>query len=296
MGTLCSNTCPKSSLTPLGNIIPLDEEELHLPSYKSSSDSHFAILEHKINFLVDISLSDYIHSLSKFSIESATLIDDYTIKNPSYSSNDGFFHEELPQDALQSFIENKLFKHPNVYKKAGSEEVLADRFKEMMLSIQKSLISKLEQHDKNKGYTFRKSHALAIGFLYCAGQFVQKCKLLFELFSNNGKLMQTESLSEFMLSLFLIASYCMLSARNKLATYEDIGEIDKETMKTILGNCELKDCENVLTVVNAALFEKDKKEYTFTEFKELFNDNEQTSLGWILSSQGIRSMLQKNNV
>ena len=241
------------------------------------------------------------YSLVIFSVTNATLQDDYSKKPPKFSSHDPFFTEELSPEMFQSFIENKIFKHPSLYVKAGENESLASLFKESLLFIHKSLLSKLDQNDKNNGANkpkneFRKMHALAIGLLYCVGTNVSKIRILFDLFSDGGRLGKSSNLHEFLIALFLIPSYCMLYSSNKLSGREDLGEFPKETMKQLLDCCELKDSVNLVTVTEKMLFPIDGKSYSYEEFKALFELKTDASLGWLISPKGIRHMLEKNNV
>lgn len=296
MGAIC---CNKSQQPASGEIET--EREVSIPMYSSSADKEFSKIETKENLLRDISFTDYIYSLSEFSTENATKQDDYTHKPTSYSMDQPFYNEELTHDLFQSFIENKLFKHPNLYVKAGENEDTANLFKEVMFNIQKSLIAKLDQNDKNNGIdhpnnTFRKSHAIALGILYASGTNVSKIKFLHNLFSREGSLKKTNEFSEFLLALFLIPSYCMLYTRNKLADSGDLSEFPKEIMKKILDKCELKDTVNLLGITMKLIFPVEEKSYSYSKFKNLFEGGGPNSIGWIINPRGIRLMLEKNNV
>ena len=163
MGVLCCKKAP--SPIPDDNIIP--EKEVVLSSYSSDADKEYSKLETKFNLLRDLSFSDYIFSLSLFSVNNATLQDDYSKKPESYSSTQPFYNEDFSPELLQSFIENKLLKHSNLYTKAGEDEMLSTTFKEMLLQLQKNLSTKLKQHYQNRGIPqtdnlFKKSHAIAL--------------------------------------------------------------------------------------------------------------------------------------
>ena len=297
MGVLCCKKAP--SPIPDDNIIP--EKEVVLSSYSSDADKEYSKLETKFNLLRDLSFSDYIFSLSLFSVNNATLQDDYSKKPESYSSTQPFYNEDFSPELLQSFIENKLLKHSNLYTKAGEDEMLATTFKEMLLQLQKNLSTKLKQHNQNRGIPqtdnlFKKYHAIALGLLYCGGQNVFKIKTLFNLFAENGVLKKSEALENFLLALFLIPSYCMLAVRNKInKTNQEIEEFSKDTMKKLLDASELKDSEHLVGVTNNLLFPTDGKQYSYEEFKGLFTKGE-SSLGWLISAKGVRSMLEKNNI
>ena len=303
METLCAKTLQPSGPSSGGasSTVIETEKEVSIQNYSSQADKEFSKLETKDNLLREILFNEYMYSLVIFSVTNATLQDDYSKRPPKFSSHDPFFTEELSPEMFQSFIENKIFKHPSLYVKAGENESLASLFKESLLFIHKSLLSKLDQNDKNNGANkpkneFRKMHALAIGLLYCVGTNVSKIRILFDLFSDGGRLGKSSNLHEFLIALFLIPSYCMLYSRNKLSGREDLGEFPKETMKQLLDCCELKDSVNLVTVTEKMLFPIDGKSYSYEEFKALFELKTDASLGWLISPKGIRHMLEKNNV
>lgn len=310
MGILCCNKSvqPVSAATAakVDSVGPLEpvkvqEKEVNIPTYSSGADKEFSKLETKFNLLRDLVFGDYIYSLSIFSTENATLVDDYNKIPEKYSISDPFYNEAFPPELIQSFIENKIFKHPNLYSKAGEDEQLANTFKEMILQIQKNLTLKIKQNKKNKGEpdddsAFKKSHAAALGLLYCSGQNVSKIKFLFDLFAVNGVLKISKELDDFLLGLFLIPAYCMLAVRSKIhKTNSEIEELPKDGMKQLLDACELKDSAHLVDVTNGILFPTPDKQYTYEQFKALFQKGD-NSIGWLLSAKGVRSMLEKNNV
>ena len=67
----------------------------------------------------------------------------------------------------------------------------------------------------------------------------------------------------------------------------------KEDLLKCLRVSELKDSQNLLKVFNETFF--DKEEYTWEEFKEKFN-KEENGFQWILSPKGIRKKLEENDV
>ena len=107
--------------------------------------------------------------------------------------------------------------------------------------------------------------------------------------------MSTPELNEFLLYLFLISSFCMISARRKANNqHSDVPELKKDELKNIVTISELKDSQNLLQVFNNNVF-RTKTNYTWDEFKSLFEDKN-TGFGWIFSSNGIRKKLEENNV
>ena len=131
--------------------------------------------------------------------------------------------------------------------------------------------------------------------IFCISNVLGKIKLIFDLFKNeDGEFAKSDELDKFLLASFLISSYCMVSARRKISsTNRYIPEITKEELIKCLEVCELKDCQNLLKVFNMTFFEKDS--YNWIEFKSKF-ENKEKGFQWILSSRGIRSKLEENNV
>ena len=93
---------------------------------------------------------------------------------------------------------------------------------------------------------------------------------------------------------FLIASYCLISARNKIGkNNEKIEEIKRDDLIKLINFAELKDNQNLVKVFNESFFNKEK--FNWTEFKGKFEDSE-NGFGWIFSSKGIRRKLEENKV
>ena len=299
MGAICCTKAqePKAAFQET----KIQEPEITIPTFTSGADKDFSKLETKFNFLRELVFSDFIYSLSTFTLENATLPDDFSKKPEKYSKKDDFFNSDFSEDLFQSFIENKILKHQNLYSKAGENETLTLTFKDILLQLHKNLNVKLSQCYKAKGIevtgnVIKKSHIAALGFLYCGGQNVYKIRFLYDVFNNDGLFVKNNELDDFLLALFLLPSYCMLATRNKIhKTNSEIEQLPKDTMKKILDTCELKDSENLVSVFNQTLFPTEESKYSYNSFKMLF-DKSNSTVSWLLSPKGIRNMLEKNNV
>lgn len=314
MGKLCSKGAQTSTTTakeektnPDPTNPSLIEEEKEIPGidYKSKADEVYDLQETKYNYFQKINFADFLYSLVQFSAENATLEDDYSKINLDFSMNDPFFSETFSTDSFQLFLENKILKHKSVYQEAGNNENVTSIFKETFLSVNSALGLKLSQDAKAKGdesadknTIVKKGDVLPIGLLYCVGANYIKIKALFNIFSTDGIIKSSDKFSEFLLSLFIIASYGMASARNKLSKYGEIGEIEKEKLKELLDTSELKDCQNMVDVTNDLIFGTDRETgLNYADFKNLFNEpDKDKSLAYLLSASGARYMLKKNNV
>lgn len=305
MGILC---CKKSELTSKSiedpnnpePIVPA-EKEISIKSFSSSHDKFFTKLETTYNLLREISFEDYAYSLSIFSTQNATLIDDYAKKPQTYTKADAFFKESLSTELFQSFIENKLYKHPQLYTKAGNNETLASTCKDCLLEIHKNLGKKMKQSDKEKGLPddperVKKCHLLALGLLYCTGSNVSKARIFFNLFKEGDKMTNSDELKDFLLALFLIPAYCMLFVRYKFAKNPEIGEFTKEEMQTVLNTCELKDSMHLVDVTIDTMFKGNESGIDYETFKAKLQEDEKNGLGYLFSAKGVRRLLEINNV
>ncbi len=302
MGGLCSKCIKSKKKNYVRSSSETEEEkEIILYSYKSKPDKEYQKLETQYNLLRDIDFQDYMYSLVEFDMSNATLKDDYSKANATYNYKDSFFKEPLSVDYFQSFLENKIIKHPALYIKTGNDENLKAKFEDMFLYIYKSLQSKLIQFDKEKGVTdntesrLKKGHCMVIGLLFCSGANISKIRFIFDLFKEDNILKESEELKEFLLSMYLTASYCVLFSRNKLGiNNSDIPALEKEVMFDLLKTSEAKDSVNLVKVTINKLFGK-TNELTYEAYVAMFS-REKESMGWLISTKGIRSALEENNV
>ena len=275
-------------------IAPMTEREIPKYKYSSTYDSYFNDLEGKYNILTYIQLIDYINLLEYYSIETATLPFDRPLKT-EFSSKDAFFDQPISIDHFQSFMENKLFKIPEIYTMLGKNEIGFNIFKYGFLEIHKSLELKLNQHYGNrKEDRVKKRNLIPLGILFCVSNVISKIKLIFDLFKNeNGLITKSNELDEYLLCSFIISSYCMISARKKIGgSYGNIPELTKDELINMIQVSELKDSQNLINVFNNSFF--DKEQLTWEEFRAKFEPS--NGFQWILSSRGIRKKLEENNV
>ena len=290
MGKLCS----KQVQTTSSQIE--SEQEVSICSYKSASDDALKLQENKFNYLSKINFADFLYSLANYSNENATIEFKYDNVNIDYKVTSQEFGEDFSPDVFQSFIENRILKHDNIYN-AKIDESLIAIFKDNLIQNVTALNLKLKQsHTEDEFLGVKKYHIIPYGVLYCAGANYIKIKALFNLFSEGGAIRASQFFNEFLLSLFLIASYCSISARNKLGKYDTIGAISKDDLKQLLNAAELKDCQNLVGVANKLIFGEDLSgSLTYEQFKEKFKGSD-NSISFLLSPSGVRSLLEKNNV
>ena len=291
MGQLCSKQS-QSITSPLPS-----EKEVSICSYKSNADDTLKLQENKFNYLSKINFADFLYSLANYSNENATVEFKYDDVNIDFKITSPTFSDDFGVDVFQSFIENRILKHDNIYN-AKIEESLIGIFKDNLIQNVTALNLKLKQsHTDDPNFTgVKKSNIIPYGLLYCVGANTVKIKAIFNLFGDNGIIKKSVAFDEFLLSLFLIASYCSISARNKLGKYDTFGQISKENLKELLNTAELKDCQNLVTVTNKLIFGEDLSvSLTYEQFKEKFKGQE-NAISFLLSPSGVRSLLEKNNV
>lgn len=300
MGSLCS----KGSQTTTSAMIET-EKEVNIISYKSTADKIYELQEGKYNLFRKINYIDFLYSLVNFSSDNATLEDKYDKANINYSMEEPFFCEPFTNDIFQSFLENKILKHKAVYDEASNNETMTSIFKECFLGANTGLGLKLAQDAQTKGdesadknNMVKKGDCIGYGILYCPGPNYIKIKSIFNIFQVNGTIKKSDKFSRFLLSLFLIASYGMVNARNKLNKYEEIGSLSKEQFKDLIDTSELKDSQNLLDVTIKLIFGEDtSQELNYSQFKAKFeNTNKETSLAFLLSASGVRYMHTVHNV
>ena len=287
--------CRKKGYQKVNYLAP-EEKEIKFKDYSSPNDQPLIIIESKHNFLNFVQLVEYINLLDQFTIETSTVNSERALKT-KFSGKDEFLTKEISLEEFQSFIENKIFTLEELYEITGNNEQSASIFKQICIEIYKALELKLKQHYNNNesSVLIKKRNLLAIGMLFCASNNVEKVKLLFDIFKNeNEEISKSEELDDFLLSIFLIGSYCLINARKRVGdSNEGMEKLSKEDLLKLINVAELKDCENLLKIFNENFFTKES--FNWEEFKEKFEDIE-NGFGWIFSSKGIRRKLEEHNV
>ena len=287
--------CRKKGYQKVNYLAP-EEKEIKFKDYSSPNDQPLIIIESKHNFLNFVQLVEYINLLDQFTIETSTVSSERKFKT-KFSGKDEFLSKEISLEEFQSFIENKIFTLEELYEITGNNEQSASIFKQICIEIYKALELKLKQHYnyKESPIIIKKKNLLALGMLFCASNNVEKIKLLFDIFKNeNEEISKSEELDDFLLSLFLIGSYCLINARKRVGdSNEGMEKLSKEDLVKLINVAELKDCENLIKIFNEGFFTKES--FNWEEFKEKFEDIE-NGFGWIFSSKGIRRKLEEHNV
>ena len=278
------------------SLSPPNEREIVPQKFTSPNDSYFEEIETQYNVLTYIQLVDYINLLDNFSIENATIPFSAKMKT-EFSGKDEFLNQSISIDEFQSFIENKIIKINEIYELSGKNELIIPTFKATFREIYKSLELKLNQHFNNQssGNIITKKMLIPLGVIFCTCNIVGKIKLIFDLFKNEqNKFVKSDELNTYLISSFLICSYCMISARKKISnTNLNIKAMTKDDLIKCLRVSELKDSQNLVKVFNESFF--DKNDLTWVEFRQKFEKKE-ASFQWILSPKGIRNKLEENNV
>jgi len=283
----------KLSKKELYSFAPTREKEILRIKYKSNYDFLFEELEHKYNILRHIQLIDYVNLLNNYEPETATLNLTGVMKK-DYSHHDYSLSYVMTVDIFQNFIENKLYKTSEIIQLSEKKELMLSTFTEVCREIFNSLELKLNQHyEEKRNDRITKKILISLGVLYCKSDVIGKIKLIYDLFKNDkDKFVKSEDFEKYLISSFLICSYCMLSVRKKIIrANKKIPEMKEEDFINCLKVCQLKISQNLLKIFNENFFDKD--EFDWNEFKNKFNQKE-NGFQWILSPKGIRKMLEEN--
>lgn len=290
---VCCNK--RRSSDSIHSLAPSNEREISVQKYHSTNDSFFDDIETKYNILTYVQLIEYINLLDNYTLDTATIPFEGELKT-NFSSKDSFLNYIMSVDEFQSFIENKLLKITEIYELSGKNELMVSTFKAAFREIYSSLELKLNQHYGEKtNDRITKKTLVPLGVIFCISNVVGKLKLIFDLYKDeNDNFVKSSDFNDYLLTSFLICSYCMISARRKISsTNHNIPEMTKEELIKCLGVCELKDCQNLVNVFNNTFFNKDS--FNWIEFKEKF-ENKEKGFQWILSPRGIRKKLEENNI
>ena len=283
----------KLSKKELYSFAPTREKEILRIKYKSNYDFLFEELEHKYNILGHIQLIDYVNLLNNYEPETATLNLTGVMKK-DYSHHDYSLSYVMTVDIFQNFIENKLYKTSEIIQLSEKKELMLSTFTEVCREIFNSLELKLNQHyEEKRNDRITKKILISLGVLYCKSDVIGKIKLIYDLFKDDkDKFVKSEDFEKYLISSFLICSYCMLSVRKKIIrANKKIPAMKEEDFINCLKVCQLKISQNLLKIFNENFFDKD--EFDWNEFKNKFNQKE-NGFQWILSPKGIRKMLEEN--
>ncbi len=298
MGQLC---CKKKEIFST-EIDSLNEPEIKIPSYSSTYDKELIKLEKNYNLLKNINFMDFMYLLSSFSMNNATINDDFSKAPKHYSRNDPFFSENLSVDYFQTFIDNKIFKHPANYTISGNNETLSSISKEILIEMYKSLLQKINQAyekiEQQQITELKKYHIICFGFLFCTGLNIKKIKTIFDIFKDpsDNILRKNFEFEDFLMGLCLISSYCLIFARHTVSKkHQEIETIDKNDLSKMINVAELKDTINLVQIIQVKLFGQEyNKGLNDNEWNNMFKD--ENGIPFILSTKGIRKQLEINNV
>jgi hypothetical protein len=291
------NCCQKRTYQKINYLAP-EEREIEIKDFDSPNDKNLEILESKFNFFNFVQLVEYVNLLDQFNIQTSTIITDEPMRT-NFSSKDEFLRQAMSIDEFQSFIENKIFDLEGLFEIIGNQnnQESISIFKDMCLEIYRALELKLKEHNKDSNETdlIKKRNILAIGILFCACENIEKIKLIFNIFKNeNEEFCKSNDFDDYLLTQFLISSYCLISARKKISNPKlNIEKLEEDDLINLAKVSELKDCENLVNKFNKTFFEKES--YKWEEFKRKFEDLD-NGFGWVISSKGIRRKLEENNI
>ena len=289
------NYCKKKGYQKINYLAPL-EKEISIKDYYSENDKHLEIIETKFNFFRYVQLVEYVNLLEEFSFETSTLVTDEPLKT-IFNYNDLFLTQEMTSEEFQSFIENKIFNLEEIYEMLSNNKEIATIFKQICIEIYKALEEKIKCNkiENKKTGLIDKRNLLAIGILFCSCENIEKIKLLFDIFKNNKEeFCKSYNLDDFLLTLFLISSYCLISVRINIINDElGIEKVSKDDLIKLVKIYGLENCQSLVAKFNDKFF--DQECYKWENFRKKFEDIE-NEFGCVISSKGIRRKLEENNI
>lgn len=286
--------CKKKGFDRINYLAP-EEKEIIIKDYSSSNDELLKILETTHNYFTLVLLVDYVNLLEQYSIETSGIITDEPMHS-NFSSKDEFLIKSLTIEEFDNFIESKILILDELSQSLDKDNIII--FKKFCNEMYKALESKLKEHYQKDDIfnLIKKRNILAFGFLFCICENIEKIKLLFDIFKNEEKneFEKTEELNDFLITLFIISSYCVITARSNIFN-EQIGikKLDNEELLNLIKTSELKNCEHLVKIFNESFFKKES--YNWNDFKKQFEDADY-GFGWILTSKGIRRKLEENAI
>jgi len=284
MGIFYNNCREKNRDDEIDLVEPISEE-IQFPTYYSKSDSILESLN-ETNLLKYITLIEYINLLANITPENANNIFEGPYKmNFSYYDSQSFINSIVSDELYEDFITKRILSHRIM----GESETI---FKDICTEIYEILKNKIKEHYQNENAKLSKKNFISLGIFFCKGTNTFKMKLIFDLFKNaKGDLEQNKIFDEFLLSNFLIASYCLILVRKNLSRNNPlVSEISFDKIDKYMEIYNLKNCEDLVEDFNFNFFNGMK--LTFYEYKLKFKDN--NGFGWIFSPEGIRQKLEEN--
>ena len=284
MGIFYNNCREKNRDNEIDLVEPINEE-IQFPIYYSKSDSIFESLN-ETNLLKYITLIEYINLLSNINPENVNDIFEGPYKmNFSYYDSQNFINSYVSDELYNDFITKRILSHRIM----GEKETI---FKDICTEIYETLKNKIKEHYQNENAKMSKKNFISLGIFFCKGTNSFKMKLIFDLFKNaKGDLEQNKIFDEFLLSNFLIGSYCLILVRKNLSRNNPfVSEISFDKIDKYMEIYNLKNCEDLVKDFNFNFFNGMK--LTFYEYKLKFKDN--NGFGWIFAPEGIRQKLEEN--
>ena len=275
------------------NYLAPEENEIVLKDYSSSNDALLDIIESKQNFFTKIQLVDFVNLLEQFDIGTCGVITDEPM-HINFSSEDEFLDKSMELKEFIIFIETNILTLDDLSNTIKVNGVIF--FKRFCIEMYKSLESKLKEH-KNSNINvglIKRRNILAFGILFCDCENIEKIKLLFDIFKDNEKkeFIKNELINDFLITLFLLGSYCIINTRNNLFDEKkEIKKLEKDELLSLYKIYELNNCQKLVELFNEIFFKKEN--YNWQDFKNQFEDID-NGFGWVLSSKGIRRKLEEN--
>lgn len=296
MGAECAKLCNKSKKKELKE----EEVDIVFYNYYSNLDNYYKKIEKDFNLLQYFQMWEFVLLLTYFNVEPKS---DPLKKEHNLSKRE--CDQEVNYEEYSVFIENKIFKNFLIIKFIQNHEEDYLLYKEYLKFLFESLIESEKDYWRiknpgsklKKGYikTLKKVYLFCLGLLFCSSPNNSKIDFLFNLFSNENKLIEVnESLEDFLFFLFILPSTCSLRAIKGLAE-KFPKKLDGISSSEYMQKCDALEISDIIRLRDIFIrdFFKGSKFINKSQYEENFKN--EGNFGWIFSAKGIRQLLEKNN-
>lgn len=292
MGNSCSGGGSAIKAQAIAIVPEEPEVPLSFKSYSSSFDKHYTKVEEDYNFLKFFQLYEILILLKNMKVD-----------EPNFQKKT--LVQEMDKSKFCVFVDNKILKNYLIYAYVNENEDRTNIFKDFMLDLFDTMLRcsidlyKYKNPDKKvkKGQisTIKKLSIIALGLLYCQSSNRTKVNFLFNLLQNDdGQFPLNEETEDFLYFLFILPASCsLITIKNLGDKYEKIGAMSEEDFVNTRDSFEVKDVMRLRGIFVNDFFQG-QKTLTKDQFEQRFFAQDQ-EFGWIFSTRGIRTMLEKHN-
>lgn len=250
-------------------------------NYSNEEDELFKVCEEKLNILQYFSLNSFQQLV-------------YT----AFETKD-CFADNIIDTSLIIFTSRKLVKHELVSNEVRINDQLNSEIKFFYENVYSELLKKyrhyykksVEENQKKKVNLLSALSLLTIGFNYCKVDNFSKVEFIFNLLSEDGKVLKkSHYLRLFVMFVLLVPSNIMIVMVDKLSESFEKYKVSLETIQKYFSAFEYEDCLRLTEMTLESMF-GGNEEVNFTDFCKNFKNCD-----YLLTVKGIRNKLKSTNV